>query len=140
MLVRMILACSAILLMSLVARAQECQSLGQADREARIQKAPTCDTAMEAFSDCAYGASGDVGLADIATDKCEAEFLQKISVKQRRAYIVALKHCDDKYENMESTMYIAMAAGCRAELAQSYARKFSKSQLGKSKVGKRKRR
>ena len=125
--VRMILACSAILLLSPMAGAQECQNMGHAEREARIQKAPTCEAAMETFSDCAYGASGDVGLADIATDKCEAEFLQKISVKQRRAYIVALKHCDDKYENMEGTMYIAMAAYCRAELAQTYARKYSKT-------------
>jgi hypothetical protein len=138
MLVRMILAISAILLLASSGRAQDCQSLKPEGRVEVLRKAPTCDAAMEAFGDCAYGASGDDRLADIATDKCEAEFLEKVGVKQRRAYIVALKQCDDKYENMQGTMYVAMAAGCRAHLAQSYAHKINKPKSAPPKPGKRK--
>jgi hypothetical protein len=139
MLLRMILALSAALLLSPLARAQECQNLGRAEREAQVQKAPSCDAAMAAFSDCAYGATGDVGLADIATDKCEAEFLPSIIRTPRwRTYQSSLKRCDEKYEKMEGTMYVAMAANCRAELAQGYARRFNKAKSAPPKPGKRK--
>ena len=95
----------------------------------------------ETVSDCAYGASGDTGLADIVTDKCEAEFLPNIIRTPRwRAYQSGLKRCDDKYEKMDGTMYIARAAGCRADLAQSYAHRLNKAKSAPPKPAKRKRR
>ena len=141
MLVRMILAISGFLLLADLGRAQDCQSLKPEGRVEVMRKAPTCDAAMEAFGDCAYGASGDDRLADIATDKCEAEFLPSIIRTPRwRAYQSGLKRCDDKYEKMDGTMYIAMAAGCRAHLAQSYASRFNKAKSAPPKPVKRKRR
>ena len=137
---RTILACFAMVLMASAVVAQECQNLGHREREALVRNAPTCDKAVEQFSDCAYGASGDVSLADIVTEKCEAEFLPKIVRTPRwRAYQRSIKRCDDKYEKMDGTMYIAMAAGCRIEVAQSYAHRFSKAPAGKPKLSKRKR-
>jgi hypothetical protein len=137
---RTILACFAMVLTVSVVGAQECQNLGHAEREALVRKAPTCNKAVEQFSDCAYGASGDVSLADIVTEKCEAEFLPKIVRTPRwRAYQRSIKRCDDKYEKMDGTMYIAMAAGCRIEVAQSYAHRFNKAPAGKPKPVKRKR-
>ena len=127
MLVRMILACSAILLLAPLAAAQECQHMRYEDREALIRKAPSCDRAMETFGDCAFGASGDTGLGQIVTEKCEGDFLQKLSAGQRRTYQRGIKRCDDKYAKMEGSMYIAMAAGCRAELARTYSHKFDKA-------------
>lgn len=128
---RTILACFAIVLAGPLAGAQECMNLGHEQRQALIAKAPTCDKAVEQFSDCAYGASGDVSLADIVTEKCEAEFLPKIVRTPRwRAYQRNIKRCDDKYEKMDGTMYIAMAAGCRIEVAQSYAHKFGIAKPG----------
>jgi hypothetical protein len=139
MLVRMILVVSALLMLASPGRAQECQNMGHAEREALVRKAPTCDKAHEQFSDCAYGASGDVSLADIVTEKCEAEFLPNIVRTPRwRAYQRSIKRCDDKYEKMDGTMYIAMAAGCRIDVAQSYAHKFSNAKPGNPKLGKRK--
>ena len=140
MLVRIILACFAMALLATPAGAQECQNLGHAEREALIRKAPTCDKAHEQFSDCAYGASGDVSLADIVTEKCEAEFLPNVVRTPRwRAYQRSIKRCDDKYEKMDGTMYVAMAAGCRIDVAQSYAHRFNKAPAGKPKLSKRKR-
>jgi hypothetical protein len=132
--VRMILAFSTMVLMASGVAAQECMNLGHEQRQALIAKAPTCDKAHEQFSDCAYGASGDVSLADIVTEKCEAEFLPSIVRTPRwRAYQRSIKRCDDKYEKMDGTMYVAMAAGCRIDVAQGYAHRFSKPKPEKPK-------
>ncbi|MCX7310238.1 MAG: hypothetical protein NTV56_00560 [Alphaproteobacteria bacterium] len=81
---------------------------------------------MELFGLCSYGASGDVPLGEIVTKKCEGDFLAKLSQAQRKTYHRAIKRCDDVYKNEDGSMYRAMAAGCRVDLAQSYARKFRK--------------
>jgi hypothetical protein len=128
MLVRIILACSAILVfVQPGTAAEDCQQLGHEDREQVIRQAPTCDKAMELFGDCAYGATGDIALGQVVNDKCEAVFLARLSAARRRIYQRGIKHCDAKYANMDGTMYRAMAAGCRAELARDYARKFGKT-------------
>jgi hypothetical protein len=48
------------------------------------------------------------------------------SAGQRRSYERAIKRCNDGYTESEGTLSRAMAAGCRATLAQSYAHKFGK--------------
>ena len=128
MFVRIILAASAILLAALpAAAAEDCQGLRQEEREAVIRKAPTCDKAMVAFGDCAFGASGDTGLGQIVTEKCQGDFLQKLGSWRKSGYERGIKRCNDKYARKDGTMYVAMAAYCRAQLAQTYARKYGKS-------------
>ncbi|HEY5378304.1 MAG TPA: hypothetical protein VIJ78_02060 [Pseudolabrys sp.] len=138
MLVRIIPACFAMALLAAPAVAQECQNLGRAEREALIRKAPTCDTAHEQYSQC-VGVTGDSALADMVTEKCEAEFLPKIVRTPRwGTYQRSIKRCDDKYDALESSMSDAMAAGCRIEVARSYAHKFSKPQPAKRQAAKHK--
>ena len=127
MFVRIILAWKAILLATLPVAAEDCQSLRYEEREAVIRKAPTCDKAMVAFGDCAFGASGDTGLGQIVTEKCQGDFLQKLGTGQKYSYERGIKRCNDKYAKMQGTMYVAMAAYCRAQLAQTYSYKYSKS-------------
>jgi hypothetical protein len=126
MLVRMILACSAILLLTPPAAAEDCQTLEFDAREALLRKAPACDPAMELFSSCNGGGSGDINLGQIVTEKCEGVFLQKLSAAQRRSYDREMKSCNDEYKKDEGTLSRAMAAGCRALVAQRYAHKFGK--------------
>jgi hypothetical protein len=126
MLVRIILACSAILLLTRSGAAQDCLKLAFEARDALVRQAPTCDKAMELFAGCAFGGSGDINLGRIATEKCQADFLQKLSTGQRRTYEHGIKHCNDAYKEEEGTLSRAMVAGCRANLAQSYAHKFGK--------------
>jgi hypothetical protein len=126
MLVRIILACSAILLLSRPGTAEDCRQLNHEGRQALIRKAPTCDKAMAQFGDCNYGASGDTALGQIVTDKCEAAFLKKLNAKQRQAYAGEIKSCNDEVKEDEGTLSIAIGAGCRALAAQNYARKFGK--------------
>jgi hypothetical protein len=127
MLVRIILGFSAILLLASPGTAQDCQTLPQEGREEVLRKAPTCDKAMELFSDCAYGASGDISLGQIITKKCEATFLSKLSARQKHSYDRGMKRCYDQYKNEDGTMYRAMTAGCQADLAQNYTHKFGKA-------------
>ncbi|HZL41514.1 MAG TPA: hypothetical protein VFC45_14690 [Pseudolabrys sp.] len=126
MLVRIILACSAILLLTRPGAAEDCRQLGHEGRQALIRKAPTCDRDMAQFGDCNYGATGDIALAQIVIGKCEAGFLKKLSAKQRQAYAGEIKSCNDAVNEDEGTLLIAIGAGCRALAAQSYAHKFGK--------------
>ncbi len=143
MLVRIIQACFAMALLAAPASAQECQNLGRTEREALIRNAPTCDTAHAQYSQCLYGASGDGALADLVTEKCEAEFLPKIVRTPRwSTYQRSIKRCDDKYGAVESAIEsaknVALAAACRIEVAQSFAHKFSKPQPAKRHATERK--
>jgi len=124
MLVRIILAFSAILLLTLTGGAQDCpiKEFTQEAREQLLRQAPTCDKAMELFGVCSYGASGDTSLGQIVTEKRQEVFLQKLSAAQRRTYDREMKRCGDKYKNQDGAMYRSFAASCRASLAQSYAR------------------
>ena len=124
MLVRIILACSAILLLARSGFAQDCLKLEFEAREALVRQAATCDKAMALFEGCAFGGSGDINLGQIATDKCEAGFLKKLSKAQRRGYDREIKSCNDEVKEDEGTLSIAMGAGCRALAAQNYAHKF----------------
>jgi hypothetical protein len=127
MLVRTILACWAILLLVRPGvTAEDCRQLDHEARQALIHKAPTCDKAMAQFGDCNYGATGDTALGQIATDRCEADFLKKLSAGQKRSYRQGIKRCNDAVNEDEGTLSIAIGAGCRANLAQDYAHKFGK--------------
>ena len=129
MLVRIILTCSAILLLVLPGIAEDCRELEFGAREALLRQAPTCDKAMELFGSCNAGGSGDINLDQIVTEKCEATFLQRLSAGQRRSYNREMKNCNGEYKEGEGTLSRAMAAGCRALLAQSYAAKFGNPRL-----------
>ena len=126
MLVRIILACSAIFLLARPGAAEDCRQLDHEARQALIRKAPSCDKAMAQFGDCNYGASGDTALGQIVTEKCEADFLRKLNAKQRQAYAGEIKRCNDEVKEDEGTLSIAIGAGCRALAAQNYAHKFGK--------------
>jgi hypothetical protein len=123
-----VLALSAVLLLAVPARAQDCPAEGSGweGREDAVRKAPTCNEALKVAESCAYGATGDTGLTNIVIEKCQAVFLTRLSKSQRRTYDRAIKHCDDKYRNQSGTMYRSFSAFCRAILARDTAAKFAK--------------
>src|SRR5262244_311054 len=88
---RTILALAGILLMSGPVRAMDCpvetRVEGTLDaKEEAIRKAPTCKRAYEIMDACSYQASGDTGLGEAVRERCEPEFLSKLSKAQRHAY------------------------------------------------------
>jgi hypothetical protein len=86
-----------------------------------------CAPAMKLFTDCAFGASGDVQLGEAVEKKCEADFLSGLKGSQNKAYAGELSRCDRKYRNESGTMYRSFTAFCRAEVSQRYSLKALKA-------------
>jgi hypothetical protein len=126
MLCRTVLAVSAMVLLAAPVLAKDCpvQDFGWEAREEAIRKAPTCKQAMEIMEACAYGAGGDTGLSAAVRERCEPEFLPKLSKAQKRAYDREQKRCDRKYARQSGTMYRSFTAFCQAQSAVAHAAKF----------------
>jgi hypothetical protein len=135
MLCRMVLAVSAILLIVTPVRARDCpvKEFSLDAREDAIRKAPTCKQALEIMEACAYGATGDTGLSGAVHERCEPEFLPKLSKAQKRAYDREQKRCHEKYARQSGTMYRSFTAFCQAQSAVTYARRFGTKPDAKAK-------
>jgi MoaA/NifB/PqqE/SkfB family radical SAM enzyme len=94
---------------------------------ATIDAAPGCARAMKIFTECEFGASGDVSLGAAVEKKCERDFLARLEEPRKRLYRRGLRICDRKYRNEEGTMYRSFTAFCRAEIAQRYSRRALKA-------------
>jgi hypothetical protein len=92
---RMVLAVSAILFIVTPVRAKDCpvKEFSLDAREDAIRTAPTCRQALEIMGACAYGAGGDTGLSGAVRERCEPEFLPRLSKAQKRAYDRAQRRC-----------------------------------------------
>ena len=132
---RFIVCLAAISLLTGAARAapkpaetQECpiEELTYEARETVIRSAPSCDRAMELFGLCSYQASRDIPLGAIVREKCEAGFLGRLNAAQRRTYQQGQNRCAHKYRHESGTMYRSFEALCGAQLARTYAHRFSK--------------
>jgi len=110
------------------AHASICQgkSLTLDETVAAIKAEPTCDASMKLFQECSYGASGDVSLGTAVREKCEADFLPKLSAPQKQIYQRGQQACLRKYAHESGTMYVSWSAFCGAELAQRYSQRALK--------------
>jgi hypothetical protein len=95
--------------------------------EKAIKRAPTCAASLKIFESCGAGASSDVGVGAIVTEKCEAVFAGKLSARQKKAYSRARKTCGTKYAEEDGTMYRSFEAFCYAKAAANMAKQFSKA-------------
>ena len=128
MLGRTVFAVLAMVLLTTSLKAKDCpvetRVEGTLDaKEEAIRKAPTCKAAYEIMEACAYTAGGDTGLGEALRERCEPEFLPKLSKTLRRAYDQEQKHCTNKYANKSGTMYVSFSAFCRAGSTVKYATK-----------------
>src|SRR5262245_66230654 len=92
------------------------------------RNAATCDKSWEVVRLCGAGASSDVALGGIVTEKCEAEFLSRLNRRERRAYRREQNRCAGKFRHESGTMYRAFEAFCSAALAPDYARRVPRPQ------------
>jgi hypothetical protein len=123
---RTALAFLAVVLLALPAKAMDCPA-DMSDYEARenaVRKAATCKQSLEVMSACSYGASGDTGLGEALRERCEPEFLPRLSKAQRRVYDREQKRCTTKDVNKSGSMYVSFSAFCRAESMVKYAAKY----------------
>ena len=92
-----------------------------------LDDASSCDRAVKIFQACEYGTSGDIRFGAVVEKKCEADFLGRLSERQKLAYRRELPLCERRYANQQGTMYRSFAAFCRAEVAQRYSRQALKA-------------
>jgi hypothetical protein len=93
--------------------------------EAVVKAGSTCERSYQTFVACQLGSSGDSALAEIVQGKCEPLFLGDASPATKRAYKKAQVLCDQIADKSQGTMYLGLAAVCRAGAARDFARKYS---------------
>jgi hypothetical protein len=109
--------------------AEDCpaKSMQMDDIVVALKAAPSCDRAMEIFTACEFGASGDVALGAVVENKCEGDFLGRLKAPQTWTYGNQLARCNYKYRNQSGTMYRSFTAFCRAKISQRYSRQALKT-------------
>jgi hypothetical protein len=93
--------------------------------EEAARTAPSCERSFQLLARCSSGAGSDVGLGSVITNRCEVDFLTKLSSAQRQVYRSAQARCQRKYQQESGTMYRSFEAFCGAEIARSYARRYA---------------
>jgi len=106
---------------------EECPTLNLGEIEDLVRKSPTCRRSVAVFELCEVGTSGDLRLGAAVTEKCEADFLGKLTAAQRRAYDSEQNRCAHKYQGKDGTMYRSFEAFCGAYVARDYSARFLKS-------------
>jgi hypothetical protein len=124
---RVVLAAFAMMLVEIPMPAvADCPSetLQQDDIIKAIQKAPSCKAAFDVMNACRYNAGGDVALAEVVIEKCEAAFLSRINAQQKRSYQREREACARKYANKSGTMYVSFQVTCEAAAAVKSAQRW----------------
>jgi hypothetical protein len=130
---RMVLAIVALALSTAVCgatdepRKQGCPTDDLEVIENLIRQAPSCQGAVTLFEKCEFGTSGDVSPGATVTEKCEGDFISKLSAAQRRAYDRKQQRCELKYRDRVGTMYRSFEAFCQAYVARDYSARFLKA-------------
>lgn len=126
MTLRPLLALAAMLVLAVPAIAADCPVERNGDAiTTALEKAATCADAQKVFEACAYVASIDGAFGGIVTEKCEKDFLAKLSPAQSKTYAREKNACTQKYAKKEGTMYISFMAMCHSKLAVSYSKRFA---------------
>jgi hypothetical protein len=102
-------------------------SLQSDDIVKAIQAAASCKAAYDVMNACRVGAGGDVELANVVSEKCEATFMARLAAGQKRAYERERAACRRKYAKKEGTLYVSLAVSCEAGVSVRYARRYGKA-------------
>jgi hypothetical protein len=105
---------------------QQCPTLDHQEIEDLLRKASSCQRAAALFEICQFGSSGDVSFGALVTQKCQGDFLSKLTAAQKRAYDDEQKGCRRKYLKEDGSMYRSFEAVCGADVASNYSAKFLK--------------
>ena len=134
---RIVLAIVALLAIATAAIAgndtskKECPTHDLIAIESLLRQASSCQSAVALFEICEFGSSGDVSLGKAVTEKCEGDFLSKLSAAQKRVYSRKQTRCSRKYQSKPGTMYQSFEAFCGAYVARDYSARFLKVSPGR---------
>ena len=107
------------------------ESMAPSEVEKLIVAAPGCEQSLKIFQSCGMGASSDVRLGGVVTEKCEAAFEGRLSGAERRAYSRAQAICEKKYQRETGSMYRSFEAFCFAEAAARMAKQVARPTAAK---------
>lgn len=86
---------------------------------ALIENAQSCSSAVQLAQSCAYGSSQDSSTAGAAYDVCYKEFVGLQPQAQSMETLNKMEvMCEEKYGNLDGTMYISANAFCRLSALQ----------------------
>lgn len=90
-----------------------------------INAAESCEQGAAVAEACALGASGDVVTVPVAEQKCAQDFATKLSDADKNIYSSLQAKCDEKYQDMQGTMYLSFNAFCHLRVARLYSQLYS---------------
>ena len=130
---RLLVALATLVALARPLFAAECPVAGAEATSDAIEQAPSCAKAAEIYGLCTWGSSMDIQFADAAITKCEADFLDKLTPQQRKAYDRAKVRCGRKYARESGTLYRSFEASCSVDLAKTYWARMAKAGAGNPK-------
>lgn len=110
------------LLISGSVAAAEC-TLDLEAEEAKVRAATSCASAHAILTGCLWGSTADISRASMTREKCESEFMSRLTGRQETSYQRKLAACQRKYARQSGTMYQSMQAVCEADAARAFAGK-----------------
>jgi uncharacterized protein YecT (DUF1311 family) len=108
----------------LFASAQACHFAGEQNADATsrtLEQAPSCRSANDYLTRCAWGSSADVGFAEIVIKKCEAHFLAKLPADALARYKQEQLLCGAYISPDSGTLALSEAATCSAAVSTDFA-------------------
>lgn len=103
---------------------KECQ-FGSDDAAGNLIKAlnaqQSCKAAADLLDKCMWGSSADTEFAPIVVEKCEKEFISKLSATGRNNYMTEMQLCAYEFARGEGTLTMSEAAVCQAEVSAQFA-------------------
>ncbi len=90
-----------------------------------ILKSTSCEEGAHIAEACALGASGDLQTVPVAIEKCEIDFMTKLSTSDKVAYHNLQSKCFEKYETLNGSMYKSMAIFCSLQVSRLYSELYT---------------
>lgn len=88
----------------------------------------SCDKGSSIAQACAFASSMDVQTTAEAKHQCELNFEKKLSSSDKEVYKALLNKCDNKYKDMDGTMYLSASAFCRLNVARLYSELYTSAE------------
>lgn len=93
-----------------------------------VKATSSCEEGAQLMEACGLGASGDSYMVPAAERKCGLDFWKKLSASEKKTYNALQAKCDQKYANMQGTMYISFNAFCRLNVARLYSELYTSAE------------
>jgi hypothetical protein len=105
------------------AYAQDCPAASLEERLQLIETARSCVQASHINDLCSEATGADTIPSQAVIDKCEMDFVGKLSRSRLAAYKREIARCERKYANKRGTMYVSFTMYCMAHVAVRFSRK-----------------